>query len=215
MEYKSKDINELAGALAKAQGKMKSAVKDSENPYFNSKYADLASVIDAIREPLSSNGLSYIQPIVCIDGQTYLETILIHKSGQWIKSLAPIHVNNASRNPMQAFGAAISYLRRYELSALVGITQDDDDGESARGVYPTSTRQTSHTVEKISTDQVNKILDKLNSLDQSIVSNFWQFLSKNKITRIEDLPAAWYESSLQNLDKIIADYNAKKEVENE
>src|SRR5271154_5901868 len=82
----STDIGELATALAKAQGEITGALKDSANPFFKSKYADLASCWDACRLPLSKNGLSVVQAPGTSDTATYLTTILLHSSGQWMRS---------------------------------------------------------------------------------------------------------------------------------
>lgn len=118
------ETNELAKALAKAQGQMGHAVKDSLNPHFKNKYADLASVLDAIRKPFSENGLSVSQ---VIEGNE-LHTYLMHESGQFIVSKMPII---PQQNTPQAYGSALTYARRYSLSAIAGVTQDDDDGNAA------------------------------------------------------------------------------------
>lgn len=127
---KSDQINELASALAKAQAKIKGAVKDSANPFFKSSYADLQSVWDAIREPLSSNGLSVIQTTATNPaGGLDLVTTLAHSSGQWIEGRFPIL---PLKNEPQAVGSATSYARRYSLASIVGVYQTDDDGEQAQ-----------------------------------------------------------------------------------
>lgn len=127
---KSDQINELASALAKAQAKIKGAVKDSANPFFKSSYADLQSVWDAIREPLSSNGLAVIQTTATNPaGGLDLVTTLAHSSGQWIEGRFPIL---PLKNEPQAVGSATSYARRYSLASIVGVYQTDDDGEQAQ-----------------------------------------------------------------------------------
>src|ERR1051325_1347742 len=125
----SETINELAAALAKAQGEITPALKDNLNPHFRSKYADLSSVWSACRVPLSKNGLAVIQTMDNLNGQLCVITTLAHSSGQWMRSHLPIMVANS--NP-QALGSAITYMRRYALSAMVGVAPDeDDDGEQA------------------------------------------------------------------------------------
>jgi hypothetical protein len=128
---KSDTIKELAIALAKAQAQIKPAVKDSENPHFRSKYADLSSVWDACRKPLTDNGLSVVQ--MPVDAPTpdsvALTTLLLHTSGEYISSTvsAPLTKKDA-----QGIGSALTYLRRYALSAIIGVvTDDDDDGNAA------------------------------------------------------------------------------------
>lgn len=127
MEH-SPELDKIAVALNKAQAVMEPAVKDASNPFFKSKYADLGSVWDAARKPLTDNGLSVVQLPGFENGVTTLTTMLLHISGQWIaeKAGAPIAKADA-----QSVGSAISYLRRYSLAAAVGITAEDDDGQAA------------------------------------------------------------------------------------
>lgn len=121
-------IDKLAAALAKAQAAIKHAAKDSTNPHFRSRYADLASVWDACRDPLTSNGLSVLQPVSTTGDEVCVTTVLAHASGQYLKSRMSAKV--ALNNP-QAMGSAITYLRRYMLAAIVGVASDDDDANSA------------------------------------------------------------------------------------
>lgn len=131
MSNKSENINELAAALSKAQGQIMGAKKDSQNPFFKSNYADLASVWDAIREPLSKNGLAVIQTMEAAVGEeTLLHTTLCHSSGQWIRGYLAIKAKDTSP---QAQGSAITYARRYALAAIVGVAQIDDDANAAQG----------------------------------------------------------------------------------
>jgi hypothetical protein len=125
---KSESIKELLTALAKAQGKISAAKKDSTNPHFKSKYSDLASCWDAIREPLSSNGLSLSQWVSTSEKGINLVTMLGHSSGEWITSEANFPVKDPS-NP-QAVGSSLSYARRYCLSAAISLVSDDDDGNA-------------------------------------------------------------------------------------
>lgn len=128
---KSDSITELAKALSKAQGEMEAAKKGSLNPHFKNKYADLADVIDAVREPLCKNGLSFVQfPRTLGEGKLELITLLMHSSGEWIEGGVPLLF---SKNDMQGLGGAITYARRFGLSSMVGLSQDDDDGETAAG----------------------------------------------------------------------------------
>ena len=148
MEHSEK-VGTLAAALAKAQGAMRGAAKDSANPFFKSKYADLAACWDACRKPLADNGLSVIQTLrSTFDDQgehLFVDTMLAHESGEWVKETceAPI-----SKPDAQGYGSASTYFRRYGLSAIVGIAPEDDDGEAAVGrkegveVAPQRTRRT-------------------------------------------------------------------------
>ena len=124
----SENLNELAAALAKAQGEITGALKDSANPFFKSKYADLASCWDACRAALSKNGLAVIQCPTTEATGTYLVTTLLHSSGQWMRS--SLIVSPKDDTP-QAMGSALTYARRYALTAMVGVAQVDDDGNAA------------------------------------------------------------------------------------
>jgi hypothetical protein len=129
----SDGINEIATALAKAQGEMGSATKDAENPFFKSKYADLASVVRAVKEPFAKNGLSYTQGCQRVDQSAGVTTLLMHTSGQWIKSEYTIPL---SKFDAQSIGSAFTYARRYALQAMAGIPADDDDGNHATEAAP-------------------------------------------------------------------------------
>lgn len=134
---KSENINELATALAKAQGMMRGALKDSANPFFKSKYADLQSVTEAIREAFSSNGLSYIQHLSCNkDNEVGCETIIMHSSGQWIGG--GVLTVPVSKHDAQGYGSAITYCRRYSLSAASGVAPEEDDGNAASSGKPSA-----------------------------------------------------------------------------
>lgn len=126
----SESINELASALSKAQGEFDHAKKDVNNAFFKSKYADLASCIDAARVQLSKHGLSVVQVTSMDNGSMMLETRLLHSSGQWIGGIYPI---NPVKNDPQGLGSAITYARRYCFCAITGIASDDDDGNAASG----------------------------------------------------------------------------------
>lgn len=130
---RSEQINELATALAKAQGEMKPALKDSINPHFKSKYADLASVWETIRAPLSRNGLSVTQTLGADPNNesTLLYTTLLHSSGQYVGSVQ--YLLPRDKTP-QGLAAALTYARRQSLQAIVGVAADeDDDGNEASG----------------------------------------------------------------------------------
>lgn len=130
---KSDNINELAGALAKAQGTIKDAVKDSKNPFFKSTYADLSSVWAACRKPLSDNGLAVTQMLDDTDHGLMMTTMLMHASGQWVASTLAV---NPVKNDPQGIGSAITYMRRYSIAALVGVAPSEDDDGNASSQPP-------------------------------------------------------------------------------
>lgn len=126
----SDQIHEIATALAKAQGDIKGAGKSASNPFFKSKYADLASVWEACRSPLSANGLAVIQSPSLAGMTVTVTTLLIHSSGQWIRGEASCVAKDDSP---QSVGSAITYLRRYALQSFAGVAPEDDDAEAAQG----------------------------------------------------------------------------------
>jgi ERF superfamily len=148
----SEQIAELAAALATAQAAMRGALKDSENPFFRSKYADLASVWEACREPLTANHLAIVQfPTATFEGKpeayewttrtgevrygvrvptvVSVLTRLMHSSGQWLEDTTSTMLANADP---QSIGSAVTYLRRYALAAVAGVAPEDDDAEAAQ-----------------------------------------------------------------------------------
>jgi hypothetical protein len=125
----SDSIKELATALSKVQGELTYAKKDSANPFFKSRYADLESVWDACRDLLARNGLSIIQmPGNYFEGRMWLITRLCHNSGEWIEQEMSVPVQKADA---QSAGSALTYMRRYALAAFIGVVQADDDGNAA------------------------------------------------------------------------------------
>ena len=129
----SESIHEIASALAKAQGEMGVAVKDSANPFFKSKYADLASVWEACRAPLAKHEIAVVQSPSAQGAVVALETLLIHKSGQWLRGTVTV---TAKDDSPQAVGSAITYLRRYALQSFAGVAPADDDAEAATSRTP-------------------------------------------------------------------------------
>lgn len=125
---KSEQINELAGALAKAQSELENASKNAANPHFRSKYADLAEVLNTVRPVFSKHGLSIIQSPAYGEGIASVETTIAHASGQWISGIVSAPV---SKQDAQGVGSAITYCRRYGLAAMAGIAQEDDDANAA------------------------------------------------------------------------------------
>lgn len=138
----SASIDQIGAALARAQGKIKPAECDSQNPYFGSSYADLDSIWVACREALSENEIAVHQGPVFRHGSWLLRTKLIHSSGQWIASDYPLKPMRQVKdegwvpsNDPQSVGSAVTYARRYALQAAVGVAPrgEDDDGEAAMG----------------------------------------------------------------------------------
>lgn len=118
-------LDKLVPALIKFQSVVKPPAKTKTNPHLQNKYADLADIIDVIREPLSQNGFAFTQ---MVNGGTLI-TILMHESGQSLTAETSLMLD---KQTMQGMGSAITYARRYALSAILGIAaEDDDDGNGA------------------------------------------------------------------------------------
>jgi len=143
----SDSIANLTLALSIVQGKMTHAIKDSANPFFKSKYADLESVWDVCRSLLSENGLAVMQfpgdinfvqlekenGDINIATKMSLTTIISHKSGEFMSQEMSVPV---TKPDAQGAGSALTYMRRYALAAVVGVVQADDDGNAASSPKP-------------------------------------------------------------------------------
>jgi hypothetical protein len=124
-------INEISTALAKVQGEVSNPVFNKTNPHFKSSYADLSSVLNAVRPYLSKNGISLMQMTNLEESGLVLYTRLVHSSGQWIESVYPVTASGKH----QEIAAALTYAKRLSLSAIVGVAgEDDDDGNAANNV---------------------------------------------------------------------------------
>lgn len=133
----SPELGELFKALSAAQGEIENAAKGSVNPFFKapgkpegSKYADLAAIRDAVKEPLAKHGLCVIQQPLTRGNAVGVRTVLGHMSGQYMACTAT--TTPKDQGP-QAYGSCVTYLRRYALSAVTGVATEDDDGEKAQG----------------------------------------------------------------------------------
>lgn len=128
----SESLVKISKALLDAQMSISFASKDATNPHFKNKYADLPAVIDAIKEPLNKVGVMFMQTgSPSDDGCLHLTTRLLHESGEWIEDTL---VMPLPKQDPQGYGSAMTYARRYALSAMTGLYQDDDDGNVGSGI---------------------------------------------------------------------------------
>jgi hypothetical protein len=146
---RSESISNFAAAMALAQSEMGTAAKDSKNPYFKSTYADLNSIREASLPALNKNGISVLQPTTVIDGKTYIETILLHSSGEFLSGLTEVVV--AKQNDPQATGSGISYARRYGMQSMLNIGAEDSDAEGAMNRPAKSTPTIATTTAEVKT----------------------------------------------------------------
>ena len=179
-------MKELYTAFVKAQSSISKAAKDSTNPHFKSKYADLESVIDAVKPALIANGLAFIQKFHECDDGVRVETVIIHESGQEL-SCGILHIP-ASKKDAQGFGSAASYGKRYSLQSALGVASSDDDGNAAvKSVAPI----------KVSLDleQVDREMMAAKSLDelQSIAKRYWAAANADEKAHIKAMGASMKE----------------------
>lgn len=163
----SPNIIKIATALLLAQKEIGGAKKGATNPFFKMKYSDLGSVMEACKEAFNNHGISVIQPVTTNENGTYVETVLLHESGEFITSQMKVSCKNPD-NP-QEMGSAITYAKRYSLQAIAFIPSEDDDGEAATKPVRTVTEP----IKTTSTPPVKNLLvctDCKKSVDDKVVS---------------------------------------------
>lgn len=178
----SEQINELAKALSKAQGEMKSALKENKNSFFkNHTYAGLSNIQDACKEALTRNELCIMQTMGGDKDNMVLITTLAHSSGQWIKSVCPLVVQKPDP---QGYGSSFSYFRRYTLAAMLNIAADeDDDAERA--------------MDRISNAQIAELENLLKQTGESFQKEIMSKLAMAGVKTFRELTKPFYERVLQ------------------
>jgi len=137
---KSEEIKNIAAALVKLQSEIGKAKKDKENPFYKSKYADLESIVEVSKQPLTDNELAITQTVNQSDKDIFVETTLIHApSGEYITSSIPVIFKD--KVDMQTLGSAITYARRYGIAGILNLIQEDDDGNSTVQSKPKDYRE--------------------------------------------------------------------------
>jgi len=194
----SSELSELATALALTQGEIEGATKDSENPAFKNggkviKYADLSSVWDAFQKVGPKNGLSVVQaPGEMIENRMTMTTMLLHKSGQYIRQTLSIPL---SKVDAQGYGSATTYARRYALAAFVGICPEDDDGNAAS--EPAPKQQKSLPQQLITPEQ----LQQLNELIDQVGGDKAKTCAHYKIKSLNLMNTGMYAEIMHSLNK--------------
>jgi hypothetical protein len=189
----SEQINELAKALAAAQGEMKNATLNKVNPHFKSKYADLAMIRDTVTPALSKHGIAVVQGTDTEENTIVVFTRLIHSSGQWIESRFPIPYDKP-----QTMGSGITYGRRYTLSAVANIAADeDDDGNASNDKAVEKPKQYDHNplVRKACDEMVKAIrrIEQVGNLES--LREFWE--DKANAETFKSLPAGYKDAVLE------------------
>jgi hypothetical protein len=204
--YNSPEVNKVYESLSKAQAEIRLAERDSENPYFKSHYANLASFIEASRGPLTKHGLALShRNEVNDDGSNVLVCTLGHSSGQYIESRMRVM---PPKNDVQSFGSYLTYLRRYSYAALCGLADTDDDGETAvaesREVYAKGTAlNTKYNAKEQSLDTLSK--DQINEMEYELAQYpdiAEMILEGLHIQSIADIPKTKYRAAITRVREI-------------
>ena len=194
----STELGELATALSKAQGIIQNPNKDAANPFFKSKYADLADVLNVVRPAFSSVGLSVVQMPVNAEGNVGVVTRLMHSSGQWIEGAIDIPIQG--KNIAQDAGSTITYLRRYALAAVAGVFQEDNDANLGKNnTAPVQNIQASIKPDKI------KVIEDLIAKTDTDKAAFCNWLSVSDASSI--MPNQ-YDKAVSALEKKLEQMNA-------
>ena len=187
----SEQTGEISAALAKAQSKMQNASLNKDNPFFKSKYADLAGIRDTVTPALSENQIAVSQTTEIDNGSLFVCTRLMHSSSQWIESRYPIM---ADTNKPQAMGSAMTYARRYSLSAICGISseQDDDGNEAAE-----HGRKAPETRNVAGTPKASKAVNR---------EPFTKLISEARLSTSVDMLRAWVKTKRAEIDALPPDW---------
>ncbi len=167
---KSDSIKEIATALCKFQGAVEKIKKTATNPFFHSTYANLADILDVIRQPLSDAGLSFVQ---FPKGQCELETMLMHSSGEW---MSETYEMKPTKNDPQGLGSVITYQRRYALGAILGLNIDEDDDGNKASEKPKEIKKETPQAEQIKWVTEKQFL----GIKQGLMSGDAEFIAKGK-----------------------------------
>lgn len=171
----SEKIDLISKALCEAQKEVGAAIKGSKNPYFKSNYADLTAVIDSVKEPLNSHGISFLQLVNSSENGDTVETILLHESGQYISTETKVYC--AKPNDPQAFGSGITYSKRYALQAALGLPTEDDDGNAASGKTTTPAKPDAELIDKMRI-MIEEATDGNKVSSEKLTSVIWTKLKK-------------------------------------
>ena len=189
------NIANLASALVKAQAEIEGAAKDKLNPHFRTKYADLGSVVEAIKPALSKYGLAYVQVSHDKEHAAAIETVIVHTSGETLS--CGIVAVPVSKGDAQGYGSAMTYARRYSLSAAFGVAPEDDDGNAAAAAKPapnTATEVMGDAFRALQPDEQTLATDWANQaekLAQSSIKDAFEDLEANLASLDPDLYNDW------------------------
>jgi len=213
----SEQINEIAAALAKAQAEIENPTFNKTNPHFKSQYADLASVLNAVRPALSKHGIAIMQMSGMEEAGVVLYTRLTHSSGQWIQSVYPVTISQKH----QDIASAMTYAKRISLSAMAGVAgEDDDDGNAANNAPVNTVRAAKQTpkpvVNGFSDDESAKVLaslaETLKLCDDKVKLQKWGTDNADTIKKLTPPDQATVRSEFVATQKRLNEAAAEKEA---
>jgi hypothetical protein len=209
-------MKNIASALVKAQKAFAPALKDSSNPFFKTKYADLSSCVKAVIDALNDNGIALIQNCHPCDDGVSVETMFIHESGETI-NCGVLHVPAAKNDP-QGYGSALTYARRYSLMAACGIAPEDDDGNAASKGRPAPTANPLDFAKPIAKPLENTPKNTLDSIvyttEKGVIDPVLQFELRvpGKASTLFDSMTDWVEAYNDMADKVAASRSLVKDT---
>jgi len=224
---KSESIKEIAAALSKFQGEITNPLNSAKNPQFNSKYAPLQDILSLARPILSKNGLSILQSTTGELESVTVSTLLMHASGEFIETEPFILKGEQSIRGggkvlnVQGAGSMITYIRRYQISAILGLaSEDDDDGNHAGKKTPIEKVETEEEKNIRETEEFNKkpvdvtkakviktLLEKSNG-DEKV------FLKFAKVIKIEDITNGNFSFIVTKLEKSVKKHEEETKKDN-
>jgi hypothetical protein len=182
----SESITEVAKALVAAQSEFETATMNATNPFLMSRYADLGAVIEAVRPALSKHGLTFVQPASMADGVVTVETVVLHESGEYIaESISLEATAEKGKSAAQVAGSIITYLRRYGLSAMLGVYADEDND----GAEPTKSASPKRTPQQAPTQAANSWIG-----DEHSRKSFWAWTGEQGLSHDQVHEALQVES---------------------
>lgn len=213
----SEQINEIAAALAKAQAEIENPTFNKTNPHFKSQYADLASVLNAVRPALSKHGIAIMQMSGMEEAGVVLYTRLTHSSGQWIQSVYPVTISQKH----QDIASAMTYAKRISLSAMAGVAgEDDDDGNAANNAPVNTVRAAKQTPKPVAngfTDEESKsffaeMRDELATVENKVDLQKWGTAMADTIKKLTPPDQAAIRAEFVATQKRLNEAVAEKEA---
>jgi len=188
--------------LSKAQAKFCVAKKDSDNPFFKSKYASIQSLLSCCKDALAEFGFCILQPIVMEDGVLFVKTILAHKDGGEVISKFPLPpLNMNSKNPIQDQGKAITYYRRYAIQSMLNLSTDEDDDANFYSDTKNGCQTSSNEI--INESQVKALISAYEKLDGKRQHIAYNALKNLKIDKFQNVPCNRYPGYMKLLENLL------------